>query len=196
MGMRSRWCAGKLAEVGSGEEAELALLGAVDGGVGGGEVAGRAGFDFEEDEGGRGFGCGFVGGSTGLSSQATRSRSPRMPGLRRGPALGDDGEAEGTKMEERGLLAAKAGEEMRRESGGGSEALEGFEGALLQGEPAGGWSQGKRRHSDPPGGEGESGEEDRGFVGFADALPNEKARSVLCRRAGRLCCAGTLRMKS
>jgi len=108
--------AGELAEPGVGHEPELALLGAVDRGFGGGEVAGGASLDFENDEGGT-----VPGEEVDITAE-----------FGGGPALGDDGETEAAEVEERSLLTAEAGDEVGRKARGRGAALEGFEGALLK----------------------------------------------------------------
>ena len=90
-------------EVGGGHAAEHPLLGGVDGGFCGEEYlrrgGGGAGLDLEDDE------CGAVPGEkveVAVEAWAT-------------PASADDGVAELAKVEEGGIFAALAGEEMRRE---------------------------------------------------------------------------------
>ena len=89
----------KLAQPGASHQAELVLLVAVDGGVGGSKVAGGAGLDFKDDEGGA-----VPGDEVDVAAD-----------LGAGPALGDDGETEAAEMEEGGLFAAQAGDEVGRE---------------------------------------------------------------------------------
>ena len=86
----------ELAEPGLGHETKLALLVLVDGGFSGREVADGAGFDFEDNQ-----------------SRAVPGDEVEVAaefGAR--PTLGDDGEAQAAEMEERGLLAAEAGDEV------------------------------------------------------------------------------------
>src|SRR5665213_923042 len=110
----------KLAQPGPGHEAELVLLAAVDGGVGGSEVAGGTGLDLEDDQG-----WAIPGDEVDVAAD-----------FGAGPALGDDGETEPAEVEEGSLLAAEAGDEVGWEFGGSSTALERFQGALLEGEAA------------------------------------------------------------
>jgi hypothetical protein len=105
---------GELREEGGGEAAELALLGGVDLGCGGKEVAGGAGFDFEDDES-----VGVPGDEVEVAANAGGD-----------PAARDDGVAERAEMEEGEVFAALAGEEMLRsralvaaESAGGEAAI-------------------------------------------------------------------------
>jgi hypothetical protein len=100
---------GHLVEVGGGHAAEHALLVRIDGDFGGEEVAGGAGFDFHDDK------CASVpGNEIEVAGVAFRA-----------PAAGDEGVTEGAKMEEGGVFAAFAGEEVRcdgtRAVGAGAE---------------------------------------------------------------------------
>jgi len=92
---------GELPEVGGGHFAEHLLLVWVDCGVRGSEVAGGAGLDFEDDEGG-----------------AVPCDEVEVAGDAGGaPAAGDDGVAEGAEVEESCVFATLAREEVRRERG-------------------------------------------------------------------------------
>jgi len=91
---------GKLAQVVAGEAAEDAALAGVDGDVGGGDVAGSAGFDLDEAEG-----------------VPLRLRRPgdqvEVAGRARGvPGAGDDDVATTEEPEEGGALAVEAGFEV------------------------------------------------------------------------------------
>ena len=92
---------GELAEVGGGHLVEHLLLVGVDGGVSGSEIAGGAGLDFEDDEGG-----------------AVPRDEVEVAGDAGGaPAAGDDGVAEGAEVEEGGVFTTFSGEEVVGERG-------------------------------------------------------------------------------
>jgi hypothetical protein len=92
---------GELAEVGGGHFAKHLLLVGVDGGVGGGEIARGARLDFEDDEG-----------------WAVPGDEVEVAGDARGaPAAAHDGVAEGAEMEEGGVFATFADEEVGGEWG-------------------------------------------------------------------------------
>lgn len=95
-GQAGAMASGELREPGGGHAAELALLGGVDLGFGGEEIAGGAGFDFEDDER-----VAVPGDEVEVSAHTGRN-----------PAAGDDGVSEGTQVEEGVVFAEFADEEM------------------------------------------------------------------------------------
>ena len=110
---------GELAEVGGSHAAEGLLLVGIDLGFCGGKVACGAGFDLEEDEG-----VAIPGGEVEVAAEAVGT-----------PAASDDGVAEGAEVEEGGVFALFAGEEVPGLPGVAvGKAVESGVGAAFEGE--------------------------------------------------------------